>query len=479
MIIRHTLLILSLLWPAAAVAQPQANPLQAQDSPPAPPPQTWRQMVGFDAAYQRLRMDLPLGRNVAVGYVEGSMNGGYAPDANDKRLAGVTVVMHSGQAPASGHATYGASVAFGPGGIAPGVKVINSFLAASFLTDGCLNVGKAEPPRDTGLQLFNHSWISAASPMAMHALRRVDWLIDQHDVVMCAGVNNGRDSTVPALLCSAYNIIAVGTASGGGDSSGGYTRIEVSGRCKPDIVGPRELTSFSTSAVTGCCAMLLERAGTMDDPRARMSETIKAVLLAGAVKTDRWSPAAGKPLDEHLGAGVVNVDRALAALDAGPIHGAHLLRPFGWDLVTLGADQQRSYRFETARPWCDATFVIVWNRRIDGRVAKLFGGNEDVWLDVPRVANFDLLLHRYEDDGTSQQLAASISQVDNVELIHLRQLPAGRYRLELVRRQDAFDESWDVALAWWMAPPPESPQPPQPLPAEVDSLPQQGMSPAP
>lgn len=477
MMIRRTLLMLILLWSAAALAQAQPRP----QNRPAAPQNTWRQLVGFDAAYQRLRMDLPIGRDVAVGYVEGPMDGGYAPNAADPRLAGISVVLHSGEGPFSSHATFGASIAFGPNGIAPGVKVLNSYLAANFLTDGYLNLGKPEPPRDDGLQLFNHSWISAASPMAMHALRRVDWLIDQRDAVMCVGVNNGRDSTVPALLGSAYNVIAVGTAKGGGESSGGYTRIEVSGRCKPDIVGPRDLTSFSTAAVTGCCAMLLERANHMDDPRARMSETIKAVLLAGAVKTDKWSPAEGKPLDEHLGAGVVNVNRALMALDAGPIsaqpcaaateHAAHLLRPFGWDLVQPGSDQKCCYRFETARSWQEATFVLVWNRRIDGRTARLFGSEEQVWLDVPRVANFDLLLHRYEDDGTSKPVAASESRIDNVELIHLRQLPAGRYRLEIVRRQDAFDEPWDAAVAWWMAPGQK--------PAEADSLPQQGMSPSP
>lgn len=471
MTLRSPLIILALsllLTPAAPAQLPAPPNLQPQEpqeevveqppptmprpapAPPQPltPEPTWRQLVGFDAALARLGRNLPVGRGIQVGYVEGGGNA-YAPNANHPRLAGVQVVLRSGEGPPSPHATQGASVAFGPRGVAPGVRVVHAFATPHWLTGGYLNSGSPDPPLDDGLRLFNHSWIGREGPGFSQVLRRVDWQIDQRDVVMCVGVNNGRGTRVPALLSSAYNVIAVGTAKNGGASSGGYTAVEVEGRCKPDIVGPRDLTSFTTPSVTACCAMLIERAHQMEDERAARSELIKAVLLAGAVKPEHWS-SGEKPLDEHLGAGIVNVDRALRALDAGPVAGPETPRPFGWDMVQMQQGEARVLRFETARLWREATFVVVWNRRIDGRTGTLYGTNQEVWLDTPRLADVDLVLTRYDDEGVPSELAASRSRIDNVEHIYRRVLPPGRYRLQVVRRDDGFDEPWDVAIAWWM-----------------------------
>lgn len=438
--------ILALLLSTTAIAQQQ--PQQPQQAKPPRP--SWRQLVGFEDAMARLKPDVPLGRGINVGYVEGGA-GEYAPNREDKRLAGVDFLLRSGESRPSGHATYGATLAFGPAGIAPGVRNIHAFTANDWLTDGYLNSGTALPPADDGVQLFNHSWISVGgSPATAHALRRIDWVIDERDVVMCVGVNNGRDTPVPAMLASAYNVIAVGTAKSGGASSGGYTQFEVSGRCKPDIVGPRDLTSFSTPSVTACCAMLMERADGMQDKRARKSEMIKAALLAGAVKPRQWSAAEGKPLDEHLGAGIVNVNRALQVLDAGPVDGRQVHKPWGWSVVALEPGQTRTFYFETAQVWRDVTIVAVWNRRIDGRVTRPMGMDTSIWLDAPRLAQVDLVLTRYDERGVAHELVASRSSVDNVEHIFRGVIMPGRYRLEVKRDDDRLDEPWDVAIAWWM-----------------------------
>jgi len=451
--------IFTLVWIALGII-PGAVVVAQQTSPEKKlPPPTWRKLVGLDDAYRRLRSDLPLGRGIAVGYVE-SETGGYLPNAKDQRLTGIEIVPYSGDGPSSGHATRGATIGFGTKGIAPGVKVIHSYRVPHWLGPGYLNAGKPDPPHDNGLRLFNHSWISNAKEGAANrsatiaVLRRVDYQVDVRDVVMCVGVNNGRDSAVPPLLASAYNVIAVGSARGGGNSSGGYTTIEGRGRCKPDIVGPRDLTSFATPSVTACAAILMERANAIPDERARRAELIKAVLLSGAVKPNFWTNAPDKPLDEHLGAGIVNIDRSLQSLDAGPIDTNILHRPVGWDMLRLRSGESRVYRFETARLWREATIVIVWHRRIDGRRAKRFGTDEDIWLDIPRLTNIDLQLTRYDDNGTPKRLAQSISTVDNVEHIYRLVLPPGRYRIEIVRQEDKLDEQWDVALAWWMRPAP-------------------------
>src|SRR5690606_27575435 len=154
------------------------------------------------------------------------------------------------------------------------------------------------------------------------------------------------------MLASAYNVIAVGAASG--NSSGGYTTFGGAGRCKPDIVADKNLTSFSTGVLTATAAKLLEAADHMadDTPRARRATTIKAVLLAGAKKPAGWAPAAGKPLDEHLGAGVVDFDASLSILVAG-LNAPPLLRNHhGWDLRSLDAGDEHaaSYRLVLDKP---------------------------------------------------------------------------------------------------------------------------------
>jgi len=436
-------IILALLTPALAHAQAQPT-----NEPPKPPPPSWRQIVGFEEAYTRLKPDMPTGRGITVGYVEGNA-GNYPPKRDDKRLAHVDILLRSGEATPTSHATHGAVIAFGADGIAPGVKDVHAFSVHNWMTNGYLHVGRGEPPADDGVRLFNHSWIGGTSGSVGEVLRRVDWVIDERDVMMCVGVNNGRDTAVPGLLASAYNVVAVGTAKGGGDSSGGYTQTEVSGRCKPDIVGPRDLTSFATPSVTATCAILMERAGRMSDARAQQSELIKATLLAGAVKPRQWSSAEGKPLDEHLGAGIVNVNRSLMVLDHGPVDGRQLARPWGWSVLAMKPGQTRSFHFETSQVWRQVTIVAVWHRRIDGRVLRPLGGEGPVWLDTPRLAQVDLALTRFDERGAATELAASRSAVDNVEHIYRGVLMPGRYRIDVVR-DDKLDESWDVALAWWM-----------------------------
>ncbi len=438
-----------------------------------------RRLTGWQAAFERLGRDMPVGRDVVVGHVEGG-KGPYLPDAEQGSFRRVRFLARSGPSDKFGHATATARLAYGSGGLATGVRVVHCFQSDDWLTDGYLKLGQAQPPARDAPRLFNHSWIGRSAPYATNVLRRVDYAIDAYDVVMCVGVDNGSNSSVPELLASAYNVIAVGTAKNGGASSGGYTRIEEPGRCKPDIVGPRGLTSFTTPMVTGACAILLEAADTLDTPRlaqapeseasggggaggngaesssagrgsgrlASRAEVVKAALLAGAVRGAGWRPEPGRPLDEFLGAGVLNIDRSLLVMQAGREAAGRLSRRAGWDFATIGVGETARYRFETLEPLGPTQAVLTWHRRIDGRTGTSPVDGRRLWLDMPRLANLDLRLIQLDEAGRRHVAAESASEIDNVELLHLPALEPGRYVLEVTRRDDGLDEAWDYALAW-------------------------------
>src|SRR5699024_10188492 len=140
---------------------------------------------------------------------------------------------------------------------------------------GYLRVNSDQPPEDDLPRVFNHSWIGSPPQGAELVLRRVDYQIDQRDVIMCVGVNNGRGSAVPPMLASAYNVIAVGAADG--DSSGGFTTVEVAGRSKPDVVAPAGTTSVATPIVTACVARLVEAAENV--PEAHRDQATRSELI--------------------------------------------------------------------------------------------------------------------------------------------------------------------------------------------------------
>ena len=238
---------------------------------------------------------------------------------------------------------------------------------------------------------------------------------------------------------------------------------------KPDLVAPGNLTSFSTPVVAAAAGLLLQHADRMVEQgtaAANRSEVVKAALLGGAVKPSKWQAGEGRPLDEHLGAGIVNVNRALSILENGPIDPGKVTSASGWAYPDLKQGETASFELQPAGDLGRVAVTAVWNRRIDGRIAQLrnkeTGERLLAWLDGPRLADFDLRLVRIEDDGSEALVAASESRVDNVEHLYLPTLAAGRYRVELIRREgDTADERYEVALAWIIDPPvEETPEPP-------------------
>ncbi|MEM9915125.1 MAG: S8 family serine peptidase [Planctomycetota bacterium] len=446
--------------PEAALAQID-NAVQDRTPPPARPVRkNIREVIGYEAAYDRLGRNMPSGRGIAFAHVEGGL-GNYRPQLEGPAYDAVAFTLRSGESNPNGHATQTARIIYGSTGLAPGVEVVHCMTTADFLGKLVLNAGTTGPPvaaddSPFAPRVFTHSWIGEPGDMqAAMILRRVDHLVDTRDVIMVAGVNNGRDTPVPALLGSAYNAIAVGTTSG--KSSGGVTSVDLPGRSKPDLVAPHGMTSFTTPVVSAAAALLLEQADRLveqDHADANRAEVIKAALLSGATKPAGWQPLPDQPLDSHLGAGVVHVDRSLRILAAGPAKpGEEIKRLAGWSFPTVKKNGVVNYTLKLPVDTGPASFTLTWHRRIDGRVAigkrKDTGEQVAVWLDGPRLADLDLRLVSLID-GQAIDLAQSTSRVDNVEHIYLPSLAKGEYRLEILRdpAHETLNEDWQAALAW-------------------------------
>ena len=473
----------ALLAPAAR-AQP-APPPAAERTPERPLAERLR----LTDAAERLGDAMPDG-SAAGGVVLGLVEGGglaYGPDPASSDLAGLEVELAAGPSGRSAHAQKTASILAGRRGVVGAARKLVASDVATWLGPAYLGVGSPDPPARApdGPSVYSHSWVAFDTRSSVPVLRRLDFAIDRDDVLHVVGVNNGRGTPVPPTLAGSYNAIAVGVDTG--DSSGGGTVQEEPGRSKPDLVAPGGLTSWATPAVAGVAALgrdfLLARGG--GPPPA---EVVKAALMAAAAKPPGWAhdPAAGRPLDDHLGAGRVDADATLRVLAGGPhpVRGP-IRRAAGWSFAEAPAAGAPglSWGLELPGDLGPLSVVATWHRRISARRVHVRleegGPVQRRWLTAPRLADLDLVLERLDGDAEPVEVAASRSRVDNVEHLFLPATPAGRYRLRVER--PGGEEPWDVAVAWRLRPAGEvavEPAPPEAnLPPETEPAPEAGSEP--
>ncbi len=293
--------------------------------------QTWRDDVGYTQLINEFGM-VANGSGVIVSQVEApDANGNYAPNVNGSEYIGKTITLGSGPSGTSGHANTVANYYYGNTlSIAGGVPDITVYEANDWIenvlnwTDvsGGLHGGT---PDFQGFMVQNHSWIARPADIdaanATDILQRVDYTVNQSDVVMCVGLNNGASTVIPYLLVPAYNVISVGRTDGG--HSTGTTAIYGSGRVKPEIVSPDTATSWATAHVSSVAAVLRQLA-TGSLANAAHSEAMKAILLAGATKEEfpTWDRTTTRPLDDHYGAGEVNIYNSYRILAGGEFNGS-------------------------------------------------------------------------------------------------------------------------------------------------------------
>ena len=423
----------------------------------------WMADVGYTDLYSRLGSAIPTGSGITVTQVEADNDSSttvvaYKPTSSLSEFSGKSFTFTPSSAaqylamfPTSGvtsiansdHATIVGRLLYGSvSSMSPSVSTIRSWEASYWLNAG---LGSQESS-----DVLNCSWVARSSNItaddATTATKELDRSINQYDYVAVVGADNGGTSPLPYLLAQNYNGITVGLTSGA--HSHGLTTIDGTGRMKPDIVAPGTFanstyTSWATPMVGSAAAMLLQKAKTISTNAAR-SPTIKAVLMAGATKTEfaNWSHSHSSPLDSTFGAGELNVERSYDILTGGEQEASSTISTAGWDYASVASSSgEKFYNFTVAagQTMSELSALLAWNIAVTSN------------LDTS-LANLDLNLYSVVG-ATKTRIDYSNSTVDNnIELIYMKNLAAGSYALGVTSSSSV---NTGYALAWHMVMVPE------------------------
>jgi hypothetical protein len=315
-------------------------------------------------------------------------------------------------------------------------------------------------------QVQNHSWVSIqAQSTDQEALRRFDYAIEVDDMTAVVGANNNfsvfnPNLAHPTLMTHSYNAIVAGLTSGG-HSRGVTSGVYGAGRYRPDLVSPGGLTSVATAQISSA-ATLLRGVATGTD--ADSSEVTKAMLLAGATKTEfsgyvepatgianPWNRTATRPLDDVFGAGELNVYNSYLMTVGGQHAGstgqpAASVASYGWDYQDRKADAAVGdiyYNFEipTGSTASELSIILAWNVKVTDT-----NPSPAVFTPQESLQNLDLTLYNSTASFMATQIDQSISSLDNVEHIYQNNLGPGTYTLKV-----AGAANWDYGLAWRMS----------------------------
>ncbi len=344
--------------------------------------------------------------------------------------------------------------------IAPEVDLIDNYFTNNWIGSNFLLTGSSLQPRIEDSILQNHSWIvfghtSSATIQQIdnsirtyrEIVRRLDYAMDRDGFLACVGLNSSSNTTVPPVFGASYNAISVGLTSGdhsrGGTISAigtgsGAVEYDGVGRTKPEIVANDSATSYSTAQISSAAALLLGVANNRGMGNAFRPEVMKAILMAGATKSEftNWNRTTTQPIDTVFGAGEINVQNSYHILVGGEVTTGITAGHYGWNRATLPAGGSSVYNLRLERDITEFSVMLNWNRTII--TAPWLGGgsyNESI-------ADMSLQLHRV-DNGVAVLLDTSNSSIDNLEHLYLRGLSAGTYTLTVTT-----DIAGDYALAW-------------------------------
>jgi hypothetical protein len=414
--------------------------------------------IGFTSLEQRLGAAMPTGANLSVRVVEvPDGSGNYGPNTADTQLGGKTFEFLSGSTGALGHATTVSRYLFGTQSLAPAIGNTAQGQTAAFsevnnwLFSGFLNVDNSSllPAVETR-KLVSHSWVGGFGNESSDtlALNRADFAVQRDGTIATYALNNGSNTTIPSLLASTYNGIVVGRSDGG--HSRGTTTINGSGRVKPDIVVPTIATSWATPTVSSAAGLLVETARVGAFTNGDRPQVVKSLLMAGATKAGdtvpgswNWSNSQTQPLDSVYGAGQLNIEHAYDILTAGQFAAStsSLAAATGWDFGTASSILPQRYFFEVMAGG-DLTASLNWHRTMTATDTQPGPGVNYAFSGT--LANLDLRLFSATDFTLGSLVSASLSTVDNTELIWATGLAPGRYALDV----SSNTNNVNYGLAW-------------------------------
>lgn len=415
--------------------------------------QSLKELVGYTKLQTEFGGSLATGAGVTVGLIEADTNGNttiasYMPNTGIADFTGKTFINNApaGQTvTVSGHATSVGQNFFGNNtSLSPGVVNVQVYEANDFV-DVRQRFGTASNPDVITASVINHSYIGfgLTAPQATEINARLDYTVNRDNVTSVVALNNGV-GPVPQLYGQSYNSIVVGRSDG--LHSFGTTTVGGLGRTKPDIVAPQGSTSMATPVVSSTAALLHSAAISNSMTNARNSEVTKAIIMAGATKTEfpGWSNTTTRPLDTVFGAGEVNVYNSYKILLGGEQAGSSTepimtssLR--GWDYDTIDPLGNRYWNFEVTagQEISEASILLTWNAQYQD------GSNN--FNNTLTLANMDMRFYNSTGGFLGTLLSSSLSTVDNVEHIYLKNLTAGTYTLAITSNlSTSFGLAWNL-----------------------------------
>jgi hypothetical protein len=403
--------------------------------------------IGWTALQTQLGPAMPTGAGITVSQIEHLEHGagGYLPDYTVPQLAGKSPTAESGPSITSQHATNVGSVLYGSAGVAPGVTKIDNWEATDWSAD-FLNDGTTLPPDVETQKIENQSWDGGTAPANsdLETLQRFDYMINRDNVVAAVAVGNEGNNIVPNLLAANYNAITVGLSNG--TANHGLTTLDGTGRTKPDIVAPEQTSSLATAEVSGAAALLLDQAShakwSQAEKTAGQNElTVKATILAGATKQQfpSWSRTPQDPIDAVYGAGQLNVDNNYHVMAAGE-QAPGKIDLQGWDLTQSAATTGSNIYTLTVPAGTkidQMSVALTWNSTVSSGLVGGFGDLKE------SLATLDMAFNQV-NGAKSTTVDSSVSTVDNVQYLYLKNLTAGTYQIVVTGNQAHVP----YALAW-------------------------------
>ena len=231
-------------------------------------------------------------------------------------------------------------------------------------------------------------------------------------------------------------------------------------------------TSFSAPTVAGGAALLYDAAYAQlaATPDARDARVMKAVLMNSADKTLGWDNGqvvhpngnggvvTTQGLDNRVGTGRMNLDRAFDQLLAGTTDVAGLQRgalgtvhPVGWDFGEVVEGLTNDYLLSgMLQAGSSFTATLSWFR---DRVSSGTTNFTDASYD-----NLDLELWNVIGGSAASLISESMSRFNNAEHFHFAIPATGQYMLRVRWTEELFDTVGDVnvehyGLAWMVAVP--------------------------